>query len=120
MMHQSEIVPAREYTQKETLLALLKELIEVTREITECAERDELDSLPTLVQHRNVSIKNLEQIAAEMHSRHMIGDLQHEEVRRSFCELMEYSRSMQESLRLKSKSILATLTSLQQRRFYSL
>jgi len=107
----------KEYTQKETLLALVEELISLTKKLTASAEAEDAGALAALVSQRETAITNLQRFTDEIRSRCALPD---EEVKSAFAALMKHSQRMQEALERKRKSALATLTSLQQRRFYSI
>lgn len=120
MMPQHNTEPVKEYEQHETLLALLNEIISITRRCTVSAEQNNLDELSALITQRDECVNKLKHLNVERYGRSNAGNEYDGEIQQAFHEVMDSSQQMLEMVERKSKSALATLTVLQQRRFYSL
>ena len=103
---------------KEQVLTVLNELRNITQQITNDTEQEQFESLPLLIQKRDSGIQQLKSFNAN-EFRDAASGVVDSQIKSAFEMLNTHSHTMQETMTRKSKSLLSTLSSLQQRRYYT-
>lgn len=118
LQHNNDAVFELEH--RNTVYSLFAELAAVTEELTEQTDKDEHDSVQSLVQRREACVRQLSEIHTMEQGSMKIYGSDDEQMREIVARVIKSSEKMRSVMEHKSKLIVTALSNLQNQKMYHL
>ena len=118
MMLQHNSNEKEQHERRNSVYSLFVELAEVTDALMEKTNNDEFDELQSLIQRREECIRQLSELHTMEYRSMMIYGVDDEQMKEIVTRVKQSSERMKSLMEQKSKTIVTTLSNLQNQKMY--